>query len=174
MGVTNSTGFTALPGGMRDIGDKYVSNDGFYSRNEVGRWWSATEYAEVYAIEVVLINDGHALYGDGLKKESGNSVRCVKDGPTVPSILTLGVTDITTNSAKVESIITDAGTSAVIEKGVVWSYEMFSTLDKNRYAPSTQSSGNFYITNLTGLEPNSLYFARGYAKKWYWHKLFKN
>lgn len=164
LGVTNSTGFTALPGGMRDIGDKYVSNDGFYSRNEVGRWWSSTEYAEVYAIEVVLIYDAHPLLGDGLKKESGNSVRCVKDGPMVPSILTLGVTDITTNSAKVESMITDAGTSAVSEKGVVWSYEMFSTLDKNRYTPSTHSTGNFYITNLTGLEPNSLYYARGYAK----------
>lgn len=77
-GVTNESGFTALPGGYR------YYNGPFYEFGEDGRWWSATVWSDTENIT------GTAWYrymdcssSDvgryGFEKPSGFSVRCVKD-----------------------------------------------------------------------------------------------
>ena len=72
-GATNSSGFSGLPGGYRSyLG--YDSNLGYY-----GYWWSASESSSNDAWFRVLFyyneNVTRNLYG----KESGFSVRCVRD-----------------------------------------------------------------------------------------------
>jgi uncharacterized protein (TIGR02145 family) len=72
-GKRNATGFTALPGGFR-IGDGIFGSVGYF-----GYWWSATESdatdAWLRLLYYVLSDVGRDL----ASKESGLSVRCVRD-----------------------------------------------------------------------------------------------
>jgi len=49
-GATNSSGFTALPGGYRS------TNGGFYDRGSFGIWWSATEYSSTFRLQSLWKN----------------------------------------------------------------------------------------------------------------------
>ena len=82
-GATNSSGFTALPGGGRYddfgaiFGDLYVA----------GSWWSDTEAERdtAYALNYnIYFNDPGAILSDSFKI-NGSSVRCVKDCPAINS-----------------------------------------------------------------------------------------
>jgi len=74
--ATNESGFTALPGGNRDI------NGSFYGLGDFTHWWTATQYSTQFAWRRSLWNnapmDNTGGYAD---KEMGWLVRCVKDTP---------------------------------------------------------------------------------------------
>ena len=76
---TNTTGFTALPGGYRYY-DEY--SDFFQGKEEQAYWWSKTEIEDEFgnstAYLLSLYNDGNVGYGP-LSKGCGLSVRCIKD-----------------------------------------------------------------------------------------------
>ena len=71
--ATNETGFTALPGGFRyDYGTfDYI---GYY-----GFWWSATEYFTFHAWYRPMSSGSSSVGSEGIGKELGFSVRCVRD-----------------------------------------------------------------------------------------------
>ena len=73
-GATNSTGFTALPGGPRY---DYDGSFGYLGAN--GYWWSSTAFDATLAwyrnIYYYNVNINHNTDG----KKSGYSVRCIKD-----------------------------------------------------------------------------------------------
>ena len=73
--ATNSSGFSALPGGYRSY------NGDFSSIGNYGFWWSATEINASSAYYRGLGYDGSHLgsYGDG-GKSCGFSVRLLRDG----------------------------------------------------------------------------------------------
>ncbi|MDD2550670.1 MAG: FISUMP domain-containing protein [Bacteroidales bacterium] len=74
-GVTNESGFTALPGGyrLRDGGYAYINDSGY--------WWGATEYkdnnANAYYWKMNFDSDEVFRYPGG--KTIGFSVRCIRD-----------------------------------------------------------------------------------------------
>ena len=72
-GATNSSGFTAVPGGAR------VSDARFMSIGAVGYWWSDKEHDATTAVERGLKFDNSACYMFYITKGCGISVRCVKD-----------------------------------------------------------------------------------------------
>jgi len=69
-GATNTSGFTALPGGIR-----YPTN--FQNLTSNGNWWSTTIYARPVG-RVLYSGNGNVLPGF-CEKNYGYSVRCVKD-----------------------------------------------------------------------------------------------
>lgn len=70
---TNSSGYTALPGGHR--GD----NGQFYSIFTYGWWWSSSEYSISNAwSRTMYCNAGDVLKSD-MSKRSAFSIRCLKD-----------------------------------------------------------------------------------------------
>jgi uncharacterized protein (TIGR02145 family) len=70
---TNSSGFSALPGG-------YCNFDGScYGIDLFGFWWSSTEYDALSARYCSLIYASDDLISKEGKKTFGKSVRCVKD-----------------------------------------------------------------------------------------------
>jgi uncharacterized protein (TIGR02145 family) len=71
--VTNETGFTALPGGRRNVDGTF---DGI--RLE-GFWWSTTEYDATTAWVRFMINYLPETFRESSNKKWGLSVRCVKD-----------------------------------------------------------------------------------------------
>jgi uncharacterized protein (TIGR02145 family) len=71
--ATNSSGFTALPGGDR-------LNDGiFYSINVLGAFWSATSYTASNAYYFYVDNYEAKCNRLDFPKKAGFSVRCIKD-----------------------------------------------------------------------------------------------
>lgn len=72
-GATNSSGFTAIPGGIRN-------NDGSFDHiGGNGYWWSATESSpNKYSYEHLCFSF-EFVNGGELPKQFGLSVRCVKD-----------------------------------------------------------------------------------------------
>jgi uncharacterized protein (TIGR02145 family) len=78
-GASNTTGFTALPGGLRD-----VSNDfgGFFIKiNAIGAWWTSTPGIEPTDHPLWLdFNSGKFYFVPyWIYYNSGLSVRCLKD-----------------------------------------------------------------------------------------------
>ena len=79
----------------------------------------------------------------------------------VPTVVTIPITQVTSSSAVSGGSIIDNGGNAVIEKGVCWSTQQFPTIDGPH---SSDGSGNSaFISNLTELLPNTLYYVRAYA-----------
>ena len=71
-GATNSTGFTALPGGYSN----YECFNGMY---ETGSFWSSTELDNLNAYKYDLSYNSTVVEVDGSYKSEGLSVRCIKD-----------------------------------------------------------------------------------------------
>jgi uncharacterized protein (TIGR02145 family) len=72
-GADNSSGFTALPGGSRDV------NGSFSGITEIGHYWTGTEYntSNAWLWYVYFSNITIARYNND--KHSRYSVRCVKN-----------------------------------------------------------------------------------------------
>ena len=72
-GATNETGFTALPGGSRDL------DGSFNSIGYDGYWWSSTELSARDANYRSLNGNYGGLNNGSYRKKIGFSVRCVRD-----------------------------------------------------------------------------------------------
>lgn len=75
---SNSTGFTALPGGSRDI-TLINTNNGFSGLGQFGFWWSSvkTRTNEVYVFSLSRRNE--ALFFTFADQQEGLSVRCIRE-----------------------------------------------------------------------------------------------
>ena len=74
VGATNSTGFTALPGGQR----RQVEGK-FLRLGEFGTWWSASETSNTHARSRDMQNNLESVVNLNQNKDHGFSVRCLKD-----------------------------------------------------------------------------------------------
>ncbi|MFH1118659.1 MAG: FISUMP domain-containing protein [Bacteroidota bacterium] len=70
--ATNSSGFTALPGGFRDLYGTFGGIGSF------GRWGSSTEY-DIYESYYWDLDYSNYVFRNNWFKDSGFSVRCLKD-----------------------------------------------------------------------------------------------
>jgi len=84
VGATNSSGFTALPGGFRDYNGKFIG------LKTSGSWWTSTEQNSVgdskvdprfqkFAFYHMLFNVNSKIFRILVQQEQGCSVRCIKD-----------------------------------------------------------------------------------------------
>ncbi len=71
--ATDSSGFSALPGGI-------INSNGFYGIGSVGYWWSSTENGNLFAWDIELRNNSENVTRYSFaNKQDGFSVRCIKD-----------------------------------------------------------------------------------------------
>jgi uncharacterized protein (TIGR02145 family) len=70
---TNSSGFTAFPGGFRDYEGNFMHSDG----NAV--FWTLTAIDKDYALFWYLYAEGNDIVWNATYKKEGLSVRCVRD-----------------------------------------------------------------------------------------------
>ena len=73
LGVTNSSGFTALSGGIRDGSGDYGLIGG------CGYWWSANEYNASDARFIYIDIGNTGILRNNINKNFVFSIRCVKD-----------------------------------------------------------------------------------------------
>ncbi len=71
-GATNSSGFSAQPGGQR-------FNGIYQYMGTVACFWSATEESGINGRYIFIQFDDAGAHGDDYPKQSGFSIRCVKD-----------------------------------------------------------------------------------------------
>lgn len=72
-GGTNSSGFTALPGGYRSVSGAYIV------MGSLGRWWTATESGSKAWMRTLELSADDVVRGNTFGKGYGFSVRCVMD-----------------------------------------------------------------------------------------------
>jgi len=70
---TNSSGFSALPGGYR-----YGATGAFNALGMITYWWSS-EYSDIYAVYRRLDGETGEVFRNATSKKGGKYVRCVKD-----------------------------------------------------------------------------------------------
>jgi uncharacterized protein (TIGR02145 family) len=88
-----------------------------------------------------------------------------KEPYAVPTIYTLDVKDITTNSAKCGVYITDNGGGDVITSGLIWSTNPNPYFDLTDVYYSIDGSGSgIFTSNMTDLSRNTNYFVKAYAR----------
>jgi len=68
----NSSGFSALPAGLRAVGGNFMQ------LRSIGYWWSSTE-ENIYKAKYIIINHTPDIFIDYTLKQTGFSIRCVKD-----------------------------------------------------------------------------------------------
>jgi uncharacterized protein (TIGR02145 family) len=71
---TNTSGFTALPGGYR-----YYSDGLFNGQNSLSYWWTATEHDADRGWYRRIDGNNAAVYKASTDKRAGKSIRCVKN-----------------------------------------------------------------------------------------------
>ena len=160
LSINNKSGFSALPGGSRDLGDNFVN----IGRN--GFWWSSTEHPTSFnsawhrQLRYDLSFSGRNSLGMGF----GMSVRCIKDeklSVTLPTLATATITAITQTTATGGGNVTADGGATVTARGICWSTSPNPTIDNNKTSDGN-SIGSF-TSGITGLTPNTPYFVRAYA-----------
>ena len=80
---------------------------------------------------------------------------------TLPTLTTTAITSIETTTAISGGIISSDGASNVTSRGICWSTNTNPTTADSKTSDGT-GTGNF-VSNLTGLLPNTTYYVRDYA-----------
>jgi len=71
---TNTSGFSALPGGYR-----YYADGVFYNAGTLSYWWSSVEVSPTNAFYRRLDFDNEGVFREGAVKTAGKYVRCLKN-----------------------------------------------------------------------------------------------
>jgi uncharacterized protein (TIGR02145 family) len=156
---TNSSGFSALPGGYR-----LVENGTFFNAGSYGVWWSSTEDDSSVAWNRRLFNRDAIVVRINYLKALGFNVRCVRDDFTPASLPIVSTSDITgINQATAiggGNVIAD-GRETVTAYGICWSSSPYPTTDNSKTIDG-YGIGSF-TSILTGLMANTTYYVRAYA-----------
>jgi uncharacterized protein (TIGR02145 family) len=157
--TNNSSGFSALPGSSR-----YHTNGDFFPAGIYGFWWSSTGHTSSTAWYRTLFYNyaslsRHYQYG----KESGFSVRCIKDpDPVKPGVETGIATDISQTTATFNGDVTSEGGAAITARGFYWSTSNETPGENDNEEEAGNGSGKFSVT-LTGLPPGTTIYYRAFA-----------
>jgi uncharacterized protein (TIGR02145 family) len=81
----------------------------------------------------------------------------------LPTVTTQAITDITSSNAVSGGNVTSDGNSEVTLRGVVWHTSENPTVGSNLGITSNGTGTGAFISNITGLSPNTTYYVRAYA-----------
>jgi len=160
-GATNSSGFTAEPGGLRS------ANGPFFNLGIDGFWWSSSPSGS-YAWFRLLAWHNSAIYRNYYTQEHGFAVRCLRDSlvggggsASVPSLTTLAISGVSSTGVLTGGDVTSDGGSAVTSRGVAYGLTSNPT---TLGTITTDGSGvGSFMSTLTGLTPSTTYYVRAYA-----------
>ena len=155
-GANNETGFTAMPGGLREMPH---GNFGFLGR--FGNYWPGDEGHPSYAWNRTFNFDLIYVYRSGSDKRDGYSVRCINN-VLLPTVTTTEISNTTPISAlSGGNIISDGG--GIIERvGIVWSTQENPEIDDSSVNLQYDDNTVFSVS-AKYLEPNTHYYIRAFA-----------
>ncbi|HOE04634.1 MAG TPA: FISUMP domain-containing protein [Bacteroidales bacterium] len=158
LGATNSSGFTALPGGIR------LSTGAFGNLGESGNFWTIYS-ADDQGIYFSLSNQTTELTNGMMPMSGGMSIRCIKneDEALLPTVVTSLPGNITYNSADCGGEVTSEGSYQVSSYGVIWSLDEIPTLANAEGHTMDGNGAGTFTSYLTGLSELTTYYIRAYA-----------
>ena len=80
---------------------------------------------------------------------------------TLPTVITSSVTDVTSTTATCGGFVMNDGNATVTARGVCWSTTNNPTINDSHTTNGTGTG--FFTSSITGLTPNTTYYARAYA-----------
>ena len=106
-----------------------------------------------YYVRAYAINAGGTGYGNQVTFETNPILK--------PSLNTVQISSVNLTSAESGGLITDDGGGMITEKGVCWSTFSSPTVESPH---SSEGTGyDLYVSQLTGLLSNTIYYVRAYA-----------
>ncbi len=155
-GSSNSTHFTGLPGGF--------GVEGWFDEMWfMAFFWSATERSPTLSMKRVLACYNFDLDNSWSDKNTGFSVRCLKDttASSLPSVMTTGMTSVGVNTAIAGGSVPTSGGADVTARGFCWSTSPYPNIS---YPHSVDGTGTgVFSGNLVNLAPLTTYYVRAYA-----------
>jgi uncharacterized protein (TIGR02145 family) len=153
-GADNSSGLTALPGGVRE--------GGYANLGVNGRFWSSSESTSGSAYGYNLHFTISSIQGFDPNKNNGLSVRCLKgEGLVLAAVTTSTLSSIGSTTSTSGGNITSDGGATVTARGVCWNTSTGPTTANSK---TTDGSGTgAFTSNITGLSPGTAYYIRAYA-----------
>jgi uncharacterized protein (TIGR02145 family) len=154
---TNESGFTAVPGGFRNL-------KSFTEINHYGYMWSSGAGSKTNGARGWYLNS----ISEGLNESDMNylneglSVRCILgETGSIPVVSTDQITDISSNSANCGGTLNSDGGETITARGICWSTSQDPTLSD--YVTSDTLATDKFIISLSGLLPGTTYHVRAYA-----------
>jgi len=129
---------------------------GFIMVNNFTQNISGLDSNTPYNYRAVMVIDGISYYGNVL------TVYTAAITLVAPTVTTAVVTSITPTGATGGGEVTSAGTSAITERGIVWSMTVNPTTGNTKVV-AAGTTGSF-TSPITGLAPNTTYHVRAYAR----------
>jgi uncharacterized protein (TIGR02145 family) len=156
---TNSSGFSALPGGTR------FGSGSFFYVGLFGYWWSASPSNSTYAWYRSLNSGYNNVDRPTNAQWVGLSVRCVGDAAVVssasaPTVSSGAASDLAETTATLNGTVDADGGDAVTATGFVWGTD--ALLSGASDASGSATSGAF-TASLTGLTGGTTYYFSAYA-----------
>jgi uncharacterized protein (TIGR02145 family) len=152
VGATNSSGFTAVPGGVR------LSTGDFIHIGYYGGLHSSPLLGTLTWTSYLYYNYGFITRGN-YDQQSGVSVRCLKD--IFPVVSTASASGITATSATTGGDVSLDGGTPVTARGVAYGTSSSPTTSGSITNDGTGTGT--YTSTLTGLMPSTTYYVRAYA-----------
>ncbi len=146
-GVLWSTVANFIPDTVAVNKTKDGTGSGSFTSTITGMSMSLTYYIRAYAT-----NSAGTSYGNQV---------VVTIFPTAPRLITKDITEAGGYSAKSGGIITSDGGAPVTLKGLCWATHTNPTVDDIRTYDGSDTTR--YVSSITGLTPNTLYYVRAYA-----------
>lgn len=110
-----------------------------------------------YYIRAYATNEAGTAYGE-IKSFTTNQTPV---NPTIPSVTTSDISQITMTSAVSGGNVTSSGNSGMIARGICWSTSENPTIEDN-HTDDGLATGS-YTSSMTGLEASTTYYVRAYA-----------
>ena len=156
LSINNKSFFNALPTGFRNVGGTY------YNLGKLCQWWSSTEINDptFQNIRYVFYQNPDLTHTIA-SKICGNSVRCVRDDVSLPTLITSVISSVTSTTAIGGGNITSDGGASITARGVCWSTSANPTIANSKISQGT-GTGTF-TCSITGLTPATTYYYRAFA-----------
>jgi hypothetical protein len=135
------------------------AEDMVVSYNTTGGYWSSTRYSDGSAYYVDLSGGGLGVQSYA-SRSYGFAVRLVCQSN--PRIRTLGMTNVTQNSATANAEVDYTGSATVTERGVCFGVDVAPTVNNSFQSAGTGTGG--FTAQLTNLGAGTTYHVRAYAK----------
>jgi uncharacterized protein (TIGR02145 family) len=152
-GATNSTGFTAFPGGGCGSGS-------FILPGTDALFWSASMSEASSARRRNLYYDIEGVSRDDINRDFGMSVRCLQ-GIVLPTLYPVSVYEIAKTSATARVDFFSNGGGFISARGVCWSISSPPTTDDSKITVGTGAAS--FTTMLDHLTAGTTYYVRAWA-----------